>query len=52
MLPRPVGPEAPWTMVAPALVTAGCSIAVALGAGLAFSPLSMARVIVEEGWWP
>ncbi|RMI03563.1 proton-conducting transporter transmembrane domain-containing protein [Cellulomonas triticagri] len=52
VLPRPVGPEAPWTMVTPALVTAGCSIAVALGAGLAFSPLSMARVIVEEGWWP
>lgn len=50
--PRPRGAEAPWAMVVPALVTAGGSIAVAVLAGLPFSPLQIARTVVEEGWLP
>lgn len=51
-LPRVRKAEASWMMLGPMLVTAGASIAVALGAGMPYSPLSIARVIVEEGWLP
>ncbi|GIG40524.1 complex I subunit 5 family protein [Cellulomonas phragmiteti] len=48
-LPRPRRAEGPWAMVGPTLVTAGASVVVVLVAGLPFSPLAMARAIVEGG---
>lgn len=47
-----VGSEAPWAMLGPTIITAVCSVGVTVFAGLQYSPLSVARLIVEESWLP